>query len=199
MQYLSCWRPVRAANTIGKMKRDKPDYRPTQYSRALAEAIRKSERKHEDLADKLGVTAGLISAWSLGRKPVPSVRALPLAAELGNVPPEAISEAYATIARQNGGKILPMPGSPALHPALAQNRNENDIDSLRWFASVMVDVMLRHRQAEAFDLLETIQKKVPKKFRDNGFLLELSEAMAQQQRASVKARGAGKRPAKPQS
>jgi hypothetical protein len=156
---------------------------PTPYSKALAKAI--GERRHEDIAGALGVTAGLISAWVTGRKPVPATRAQPLADELGNVEPEAVSEAYALIARQAGGKVLAMPGTPAMRPELALNRVENDIDSLRWFATVMVDVMLRHRPAEAADLLATVQRRVPRKFRDNGFLLELSEAMAKQSAASA--------------
>lgn len=170
---------------------------PTPYSRALATAI--GDRKHEDIAGALGVTPGLVSAWSTGRKPVPATRAQPLADELGNVAPEAISEAYALIARQAGGKVLPMPGTPAVRPELALNRVENDIDSLRWFATVLVDVMRRHRQAEAADVLETIQRKVPRKFRDNGFLLELSEAMAARAPASAKAPAAARKRAKPRS
>lgn len=190
-------------NTIGNMSKRKgpPGPPPTPYSLALSEAVRQSGRTHEDLAEILKVTSGLISAWQTGRKPVPATRALPLASELGNVAPEAISADYAKISRQTGAKVVQMPGTAPVHPALAQNRNENDIDSLRWFASLMMAVMLDHRPAEAVELYEKIQRKVPKKFRDNGFLLELTEEMERHPvfSASAKVRGVGKPPAKPRS
>lgn len=187
------------ANTIRHMKPAPDSPTPTPYSRALAEAIRKAKKRHEDLAEPLKVTPGLVSAWVTGRKPVPAKRAKPLADELGNVSPEAISEAYAIIAKQGGANVLSMPGTPALRPELLQSRLENDVDSLRHLVAVLVDVMLRHRPAEASDLLETIQRKVPRKFRDAGFLLELTEAMAARVAAPAKARASAPKRAKPRS
>jgi DNA-binding transcriptional regulator YdaS (Cro superfamily) len=189
-----------AANTMRRVKKTpKPEApAPSPYSVALRSAIERKGVRHEELAAPLGVSPALVSAWVTGRKPVPATRAKPLADELGNVAPEAISRDYAAIAKQ-GANVAQMPGTPALHPALAQNRVENDIDSLRLALAVMVDVMRRHRPAEAADVLETIQRTVPRKFRDSGFLLELAEALGARSPSSAKGKAAARPRAKPRS
>jgi transcriptional regulator with XRE-family HTH domain len=172
---------------------------PTAYSRALAKAVLDSKRGHEAIAGAIGVSPALVSAWVTGRKPVPAKRARALSDELGNVAPEAISRDYATIARQDEGKVLPMPGTPAMRPELAHSRITNDIDSLRYALGVLVGVMIRHRPAEAADVLDSIQRTVPRKFRDSGFLLELTEELAAVPSSPAKGRGASRPRAKPRS
>lgn len=127
-----------------------------------------------------------ISHWVTGVRPLPADHARAVGDYLG-VDPKTISAAYRDLVQREPGSVLAMPGESVMRPDLVQNRNENDVESLRWFGTLLVDVMFRHQPAAAVDLLDTIQKRAPKKFRDNGFLLELSEEMAQRVAASAKA------------
>jgi hypothetical protein len=192
----------RPANTIGSMKKRGPEGsaatppKTTPFSLALRQAIRDAQKTHEDVADAMKVTPGLVSAWVTARKAVPAERAVPLATYLGCAP-ETISAGYAEIAKQ-GAKVLTLPGSPALAPELAQSRVENDVDALRMALWALTGAMTAHRPAEAKDVLQMLRKAAPARFLRQGFLAELVamlESRADQPAAAGP--GASRRRAKP--
>lgn len=153
-------------NTIGSMNEQGSGPVPTPFSRALGKAIRTANRSHEDIAEAMGVSAGLVSAWVTGRKPVPATRAMPLAAYL-DCKPEDISSAFATIAAQDNVRALP---GARLNPDLEKNRAENDVDALRLIVSALVSVAVVHRPAEARELARVLRRSAPKRFLDQGYL-----------------------------
>lgn len=68
------------------------------YARALKDAMESSAVRTSDLARKVGVIDAYVSQWRSGRRPVPVERASKVA-EVLNVPPERISEAYDRLLR----------------------------------------------------------------------------------------------------
>lgn len=146
---------------------------PTQQSRALAAAMTAKGLKNVDVANHVGVTAGAVSHWVTGGRPVP-VEKVSLVAEFVGIKPEVISNRYQAIATQ----IVPLEDVRKDIPTdLAINRLENGLDAMRLAVGILAGVMVRHRPVEAADAARTIRKQLSGKYLNQGFVKELLEVL----------------------
>jgi DNA-binding transcriptional regulator YdaS (Cro superfamily) len=155
---------------------------PSKQALALAAAIAASGHNSAEVAEHMGVSAGLVSQWITGRRPIPPERAPKLAAFVG-LEPHALSDRYAEISSQ----VVNGPRSRSSTPAhgaedprrsdLVIARLENDIDSLRYALGALVAVMTVHRPAEGVAVAKTLRKSVPAKFVKQGYIAELLDVL----------------------
>lgn len=155
------------------------DKHPSKEALALASAISSSGLTHEAVGEHVGVTAGQVSHWVTGRRPVPVERAEKLATYLG-IAPERICARYARLTKTGSGVALVShagtKGDERRHDLIVA-RLENDVDALRYAMGALVSAMVIHRPAEASDVARVLRKHVPAKFVNHGFVAELLKAL----------------------
>lgn len=167
-------------NSIATMSNPKKNNGPTAQSLALTAAIRRSKVTQMAVAEVADVTPGLVSQWATGHRPVPAGKARKVAEFLGIKDPSKISAGYGVVAENEGSNVLPLrrpEGEHALRPDLVIARLQNDVDALRYALAALVAVMTVHRPAEAADAVKAIRRSVPAKFRDQGFVHELTAVL----------------------
>lgn len=161
-------------------KKPSPPPKPTPESKALADAIAKSGLKHPAIGEAIGVSPAFISHVATGRRPVPAEKAEALA-QLLDTKPELISLAYANDVKRYGvavvGGASVDSGVDSRRPDQAMRRVENDVQSLRYAVGALVGTMVLNRPREAKEVADVLRKKIPKKFRERGFVWELLQTL----------------------
>ena len=149
---------------------------PSKEALALSAAINSLGLKKTAIADQLGVSAGLVSQWASGHRPVPPEKAAKLG-EIVSVEPGKLSARYADFQAMDAGNVVPIRKAnehdDERRHDLVIARLENDIDSLRYALGAIVAVMAVHRPAEGAAVAKAIRKGVPAKFVKQGYVSEL--------------------------
>lgn len=162
-------------NSIASMAKTPEKPRPSAQSLALTAAINASRITKAAIAEQVGVSAGMVSQWASGHRPVPAGKARKLAEVLGVKDPKRISAAFAEVAENERSNVVPLRqvSDQPLRPELVIARLQNDVDALRYGMAALVATMTFHRPSEAEAAAKAIRRNVPAKFRDQGFLAEL--------------------------
>lgn len=161
-------------DSIAKMNKQPP--RPTPESRRISAAIDKSEMKKAALADAVGVTPSAVSQWASGNRPVPADKAPKLARLLG-LDPSEVSVAFRQVSESSHGSAVPIRADAADDQGLAIARMQNDIHALNLALGAFAAAMVTHRPAEALDAAAALRRQVPKKYREQGLVKELTELL----------------------
>jgi transcriptional regulator with XRE-family HTH domain len=147
---------------------------PPKEALALSAAMTARGLKKAAIADQLGVTAGAVSQWASGHRPVPPDKASRLGDIVGLDPSElSVKYAEMKVHESNVVPVRNVSGDDERRHDLVIARLENDVDSLRYALGALVTVMTVHRPAEGAAVAKAIRKHVPAKFVKQGYVSEL--------------------------